>query len=101
MKSSKFNLFIEKEGRMFIYNQLRSSLLEIDEELFQAIGKPDFDADKLSEDILDELYENGMVCEDSLCEENVILAQTKLRRFSESFARGNIHTYRITQLLQG
>lgn len=90
MKLSKFNLFIEKEDRVFVYNQLRSSLLEIDEDLFHAISMPNFEVTNLSKDILDELYDNGMVCEDSLCEENIILAQNKLRRFSGSFARVTI-----------
>lgn len=37
MKASRYNLVIEKEGRKFVYNQLRSSLLEVDDSLAYAL----------------------------------------------------------------
>ena len=47
MKVSKYNIYVEKEGRKFVYNQLRSSLLEIDEELFRRLSVPDSEVDTL------------------------------------------------------
>lgn len=90
MKLSKYNIFVENEGRKFVYNQLRSSLLEIDDELFQWLTVPENDIDYLDENILDELSANGMVCDDMLKEENVVLANSKRHRFSNNAARVTI-----------
>ena len=49
MKVSKYNIYVEKEDRKFVYNQLRSSLLEIDEELFRRLSVPDSEVDTLDD----------------------------------------------------
>lgn len=90
MKVSKYNIYVEKEGRKFVYNQLRSSLLEIDEELFRRLSVPDSEVDTLDEEILEELHANGVVCDANLNEENLILANCKIRRFSNDMARVTI-----------
>lgn len=90
MKVSKYNIYVEKEGRKFVYNQLRSSLLEIDEELFRRLSVPDSEVDTLDEEILEELHANGVVCDTNLNEENIILANCKIRRFSNDMARVTI-----------
>lgn len=88
MKVSKYNIYVEKEGRKFVYNQLRSSLLEIDEELFRRLSVPDSEVDTLDEEILEELHANGVVCDTNLNEENIILANCKIRRFSNEIWQG-------------
>lgn len=90
MKVSKYNIYVEKEDRKFVYNQLRSSLLEIDEELFRRLSVPDSEVDTLDEEILEELHANGVVCDTNLNEENIILANCKIRRFSNDMARVTI-----------
>ena len=90
MKISKYNIYVENEGRKFVYNQLRSSLLEIDEELFQQLCVPTNDVDSLDNEILAELTANGMVCDNALKEENVVLANSKQHRFSNNAARVTI-----------
>lgn len=90
MKVSKYNIYVEKEDRKFVYNQLRSSLLEIDEELFRRLSVPDSEVDTLDDEILEELHANGVVCDTNLNEENIILANCKIRRFSNDMARVTI-----------
>lgn len=90
MKISKYNIYVENEGRKFVYNQLRSSLLEIDEELFQRLSVPTNNIDSLDSEILTELSTNGMVCDNLLKEENVVLANSKQHRFSNNAARVTI-----------
>ena len=51
MKVSKYNIYVEKEGRKFVYNQLRSSLLEIDEELFRRLSVPDSEVDSVKKGV--------------------------------------------------
>lgn len=87
MKVSKYNIYVEYEGRKFVYNQLRSSLLEIDEELFQRLRMPTNEMDSLDSEIMAELSANGMVCDNMLREENVVLANSKIHRFSNNAAR--------------
>lgn len=90
MKVSKYNIYVEKEDRKFVYNQLRSSLLEIDEELFRRLSVPDSEVDTLDDEILEELHANGVVCDTNLNEENIILANCKIHRFSNDMARVTI-----------
>lgn len=85
LKVSKYNLFVEKEDCRFVFNQLRSSILEIDEELSQVLKSCDIR--QLNPDICEALKDQGFICEDSLREENVILARNKMQRFGSSHAR--------------
>lgn len=88
MKLSKYNLCIEKDDHYFIFNQMWSSLLEIDKDLSQAVNMHDIAS--IPENIQHILFENGIMCEDNLCEANIILAKNKIMRFSNSLARVTI-----------
>lgn len=90
MKISKYNLVIQKEGRKYVYNQLRSSLLEVDEELSQLLSMSNENIVLLDKELRDDLLANGMICEDGLNEENVILASSKKQRFGNDTARVTI-----------
>lgn len=90
MKVSKYNIYVEHEGRNFVYNQLRSSLLEIDAELFQGFRVPTCDITSLDKSIIEELSANGIICDKMLKEENVVLANSKSYRFSNNTARVTI-----------
>lgn len=88
MKSSRYNIFIHKEERLFVYNQLHSSLLEIDKDLAHLLKSSDINS--IEGDLKDELYHNGIICKKSLNESHVLLARNKQMRFSSDFARVTI-----------
>lgn len=85
MKSSRYNIFIDKEGRKFVYNQLHSSLLEIDDDLARLLKTSEIDS--LEDDLKGELFRNGIICEKTLQESHVLLAKNKQMRFASDFAR--------------
>ncbi len=88
MKTSKYNIFVNKGGRKFVYNQLHSSLLEIDDELARLLKASDINS--MDEELKDELLCNGIICEDSLNEYRILLARNKQTRFSSDLARVTI-----------
>lgn len=81
MKGSRYNVFVNKGERKFVYNQLHSSLLEIDEDLVRLLKSSEIDAIE-DDELKDELYRNGVICEDSLVENRILLARNKQMRFS-------------------
>lgn len=90
MKVSKYNLIITKGDRKFAYNQLRSSLLEIDDSLSLLLGMPNAKFESRDEELSKELLKVGMLCEDELVEENLVLASSKNLRFANDTARVTI-----------
>ena len=88
MKISKYNILVKYNNRSFVFNQLRLSLLELDNELAQAIEL--CNVDSIPQEQLALLSANGIICPQSLLEENVILARDNLFRFSNSTARVTI-----------
>lgn len=88
MKISKYNLILQKDCRYFVYNQLRQSLLEIDYDLSQAIKSCNIDS--IPQDCKEQLFKNGVLCDNKLDETNVVLAQNSLFRFANSTIRVTI-----------
>lgn len=64
MKASKYNIYIQEQGRFYVYNQLSSALTEFDEELFETLRSKKIDM--LTDDTRKELKESNFLCDTDL-----------------------------------
>jgi uncharacterized protein len=92
MKTSKYNLFVEKDNNFYVYNQLSMSLTQVDEELYSILQETDKSTLKniLNEELSSSLTESHHICDNDLCEENIILRINRDIRYSKSHARVTI-----------
>lgn len=86
MKSSKYNIYLSANERFYVFNQLSSDLREIDSELNEVLIRGEIEKIKDS-DLLIDLQNSHLICEDDLQEEYLILCANKTFRFSNNTAR--------------
>lgn len=86
MKTSKYNIYLTENNSFYIFNQLSSSLTQVDKELYLSLL--DNNLDELDNpSLIQDLYENNYICDDALIEENQILAINKYLRYGKDYAR--------------
>lgn len=73
---------------MYVFNQLTSSLLELDSTLYEALKRND--TDSIPQDVKAELAKSSIMLDDDLCEEKVVLLQNMHAKYSGSSARVTI-----------
>lgn len=86
MKPSKYNIFLQRGQKYYVFNQLSSDLREIDSELNDALTNGEIDGIKDSDLLLD-LANSQLICEDELQEEYLIVSANKTFRFANNTAR--------------
>lgn len=88
MKKSKYNICFERGGRKYVYNQLASSLLELDEALYKVLESGDVDS--IPSEIMEELSNSSIVIDDNLEESRVVLMRIMRQKFDQSSVRVTI-----------
>lgn len=89
MKVSKYNIYLTHNDSFYVFNQLSSSLSQIDKELYYAL-KEEKISEITSQECLNELYDSNFICDKLINESNIVLAANKTYRFSKDFARVTI-----------
>ena len=88
MKPSRYNIFLQKEGRRFVFNQLASAILEVDESLFCCLQNEDLSLIPLN--VQNELAMSSILVDDDLNEENVVSFRVLDSRMAKSSVRVTI-----------
>ena len=88
MKNSFYNIFYRHAGCFYVYNQVSSALIKVDEELWRNL--PLNKLEGTDDDTISQLKKMGIVCEKSLEESDVIVAKNKYNRYSNNTIRMTI-----------
>lgn len=86
MKPSRYNIYLSEHERFYVFNQLSSDLREIDYELNKALINGEIER-IIDSDLLIDLQNSHLICEDDLQEESLIICANKTFRFSNTTAR--------------
>lgn len=86
MKTSKFNIYYQKDNELFIYNTLSGGILHLNNEYQKEFLELQSNLESLEEHAaLVENLKKGKMLVDDLCDENeMLIAQSNLIRFSSS-----------------
>lgn len=84
MKLSRYTIFHEEDGKVYIYNQLSEALLEIDGELSGALR---CGLDAVPDEIVSTLSANGFLVEDDACESDAVCYANMRNRFNSKCMR--------------
>lgn len=87
-KSSKYNYYLKTNEGLFIYNQTKRTFMAVDDELYVALL--DNNIKDIPKQIIQQLLDDGYVCDFEFNEENVLLLENHLFRYSNSVARVTI-----------
>ena len=90
MKSSKYNIYLNENSHLYVFNQLSGALTEIDEELFDCLKNNKIEDANAPEEVLDEMRRSHFICDNNLKEELIVLSANKIFRFNNSVARVTI-----------
>ncbi len=85
MKLSKFNIYLEKEDNLIIYNTYSGGVLKLDEEYksrFEESKEMNFLLENENCDLLEELKKGRMLVECELDETNAVKIQSSIHRFN-------------------
>lgn len=88
MKQSYYNLLFKKDERKLVYNQLSTSILELDDTLYRCLINDDIE--KIPEDIKESLAKSSILIDDDLDEKNVVLYRVQHAKYDDSFIRVTI-----------
>lgn len=88
MKNSFYNIFYRHAGCFYVYNQVSSALIKVDEELWRNL--PLNKLEGTDDDTISQLKKMGIVCNKSLEESDVIVAKNKYNRYSNNTIRMTI-----------
>lgn len=88
MKNSFYNIFYRYAGCFYVYNQVSSALIKVDEELWSNL--PLNKLEGTDDDTISQLKKMGIVCNKSLEESDVIVAKNKYNRYSNNTIRMTI-----------
>lgn len=83
-KASKYNIIFENENRHYIYNTFRDSLLEVDQETIAFVHDCSKDwcrNSECSEAVIDVLFQNGIIVDESKDELAELKVRNRLGRF--------------------
>lgn len=86
MKPSRYNRFLLKDQKIFLYNQLSESLLEIDNDLYHLLSSP-YSFTSLPDDIKNYLKDICVIVEDDLDERLLIKLANLRSRYDSDFLR--------------
>lgn len=89
MKASKYNLYFKKGNECYVFNQITSSLLNIDDNLFIELNNGRVEINNLDADEIFNLKSAGVITE-ILNEENYILYSNRMARYNSKTARFTI-----------
>lgn len=85
MKNSFYNIFYRQSKHFYVYNQVSSALIHVDEELWRNLPQNNFE--DIDNNTINQLKKMGFICDKSLQESDVIVARNKYNRFSNQIIR--------------
>lgn len=86
MKPSRYNVFFEENSSHFVFNQLTSSILEVDSDTYEELQNGTLDFENLEEE--EKLtFINGNILTNCDNEQDIILFRNKNLRFNNKIAR--------------